>query len=225
MRFNLPILRRMSEALRKRDWFGIGFELFVVVLGVMLGIAASRWSADREERAYKRQILASLDATMRDYEYEGGRIQKRMSAALADFERRTADGQRPRPPIIVFPGMERPPTRAWEALVETGVARTIEPHLMFRLAIHFDQADSFGDKYQRYNAFTEREILPFESSPAHFYGFGDRLKPIYAEHIDRLRDLRDLNLQITAGAAAGIRRELGGQSGDLQAVQNLPLQD
>lgn len=222
MRFNLPILRRMAEALRNRDWFGIGFELFVVVLGVMLGIAASGWSAEREERAYKRQILASLEATMRDYEYEGGRIHKRMSAALADFERRTAKGERPRPPIIVFPGMERPPTRAWEALVETGVARTIEPQLMFRLAIHFDQADSFGDKYQRYNEFTEREILPFEASPGHFYGLGGRLKPVYAEHIDRLRNLRDLNRKI-ATSAADIRRELGGKSGRLEAVQDLPL--
>ena len=101
MRFNLPILRRMAEALRNRDWFGIGFELFVVVLGVMFFIAASRWSADREERAYKRQILGSLEATMRDYEYEGGRIHKRMTTALADFQRRSARGERPRP---------RPPT-------------------------------------------------------------------------------------------------------------------
>ena len=73
MRFSLPILRRLSDAFRKRDWFGIGFELFVVVLGVILGLQASRWAADREDREYRRQIVASLDTTLGDYEYEGRR--------------------------------------------------------------------------------------------------------------------------------------------------------
>jgi len=224
-RFNLPFLRRMAEALRQRDWFGIGFELFVVVLGVMLGMAASRWAAERDDRAYKRQIVTSLEAAMRDYEYEGGRIDKLISETLADFERRTAAGERPRPPIIHFPGMERPPTRAWEAVVETGVARTIEPELMFRLAIHFDQADSYGDKYQRFAVFTEREILPFEDQPAHFYGPNGKLKPKYAEHVDRLRDLRTFNAQMTAGAAS-IRRELVGEpTAEPEPVQNLPMRN
>lgn len=224
-RFNLPILRRLAEALRNRDWFGIGFELFVVVLGVMLGMAASRWAAERDEREYKRQILTSLGAAMRDYEYEGGRIHGLISEALAVYERRTAAGERPRPPIIYLPGMERPPTRAWEALVETGVARAIEPQLMFRLAIHFDQADSYGDKYQRFQVFTEREIMPFDNDPAHFYGPNGKLKPLYAEHVDRLRDLLAFNDQMTASAAS-IRRELGGHpNAQLQPVQDLPMRN
>lgn len=222
--FNLPVLRRMAEALRKRDWFGIGFELFVVILGVMLGMAASRWNAERDEKAYKQQILVSLEATMRDYEYECGRIHDRISKALQDFERGRSAGERPRPPVILFPGMERPPTRAWEALVETGVARTIEPDLMFRLAIHFDQADSFGDKYQRFNAFTEAEILPFEDDPAHFYSSDGGLKPRFAEHVDRLRDLLAFNDQMGASAKS-IRRDLQGQRVPLGPVQNLPLQN
>ena len=224
MRLNLPIFRRLADALRNRDWFGIGFELFVVVVGVMLGMAASRWAAESEERAYKQQILASLDATMRDYEFEGRRIDKRIADALAEFERRTAAGERPRPPIILFPAMERPPTRAWEALVATGVARSIDPKLMFRLAIHFDQADSFGDKYQRFNQFTEREILPYEHDRTHFYGPDGKLKPIFAEHVDRLRDLFAFNGQMTKGAAS-IRRMMNPSNTEdsIGAQQELPL--
>ncbi len=225
MRFNLPILRRLSDALRKRDWFGIGFELFVVVVGVLLGMAASRWSTEREERQYQRQILASLDQAMQDYEYEGGRIHNRIANALADFERRTAAGERPRPPVIVFPGMERPPTRAWEAMVATGVAKSIDAKLVFRLAIHFDQADSFGDKYQRFNAFTETNILPYEDDTAHFYGPDGQLQPVYAEHVDRLRDLLAFNDQMTAGAAS-IRRRLAVQpERSLEPLQDLPLEN
>ncbi len=207
MRFNLPILRRLSEALRKRDWFGIGFELFVVVVGVMLGMAASRWAAERDDREYRRQILVSLDQTLHDYEYQCGRIHDQIIASLAEFGRRTAKGERPPPPVIVFPGMERPPTRAWEAVVATGVARSIDPELMFRLATHFDRADSWGDKYQRYNVLTEQQILPHEGNSAHFYGPGGKLKPMFAAHIGRLRDLLLLNDQM-GQAAAGIRRDL-----------------
>ena len=98
MRFNLPILRRLSDAIRKRDWFGIGFELFVVVLGVVLGVQASRWAAEREEREYRGQMLASLDRTLSDYEYEGGRIHKAITASLNEYRRQTAAGERPAPP-------------------------------------------------------------------------------------------------------------------------------
>lgn len=224
MRFNLPILHRLSEALRKRDWFGIGFELLVVVIGVLLGMAASRWAAERENHQYKQQILASLDKTMQDYEYEGGRIHDRIATAIADFEHRNELGQKPRPPIIVFPGMERPPTRAWEAMVATGVAKSLDTDLVFRLAIHFDQADSFGDKYQRFNLFTEREILPFENNPPHFYGPDGKLKPRFAEHVDRLRDLLAFNDQMTASASS-IRRRIANEPRNRnEPVQNLPLQ-
>src|SRR5215218_1996681 len=148
MRLTLPIARRMADALRKRDWFGVGFELLVVVLGVALGFEVSRWSAARQEPEYRGQILASLDRTFADYEDGCHRIHRLITTSLDDFARRTSAGERPRPPIIAFPALERPPTRAWEALVATGAARSLEPHLLFRLALHFDRADSFGDKYQ-----------------------------------------------------------------------------
>ena len=225
VRFNLPILRRLSEALRKRDWFGIGFELFVVILGVMLGLQASRWSAEREAREYRRLILASLDQTLADYATEGARISGRINASLDQYARRTAAGERPPPPIIVFVGMERPPTRAWEAMVATGVARSIEPQLMFHLAVHFDRADSFGDKYQRYNLLTEQQVLPYQDRPAHFYGADGKLKPMFAAHVARLRDLLRLNDQMTE-AAANIRRDMKAPKdvGPSEFEMNLPLQ-
>ena len=224
-RFHLPFLRRMADALRKRDWFGIGFELFVVVLGVILGMAASRWAMDRDEREYRRQILASLDRTLSDYEYECARIHKRITSALTEFDQRSALGERPPPPVIVFPGLERPPTRAWEAMVETGVARTIPPDVMFGLAIHFDRADSWGDKYQRYNLLTEQQILPYRDRAEHFYGPDGKLKPMFAAHVDRLRDLLALNDQMGA-AAASIRNLLktpAEPGRDARPQQELPI--
>jgi hypothetical protein len=207
MRFNLPIFRRLSDAFRNRDWFGVGFELFVVVLGVALGLEASRWAAAREEREYRRQIIASLDRTFADYEDGCRRIHDHITTSLDEFARRTAKGERPIPPTLSLPAMERPPTRAWEALVATGAAEALDPDLLFRLSLHFDRADSFGDKYQRYNLITEQQIAAHRGDPKHFYGLDGKLKPMFAAHVDQLRDLLTFNDQMGRGAAE-IRKEL-----------------
>jgi len=224
MRFNLPVLRRMSEALRKRDWFGIGFELFVVVLGVILGLEASRWAEERERAEYRRQMLASLDTTLADYEYEGGRIHKEITGALNDYGRRTAAGERPPPPTFVLPGLERPPARGWEAMVETGVARSIDPQVMFRLALLFDFADSWGQKYARYNLFTEQHVVPFKGTPAHFYGADGKLKPAYSAHVQLLRDLLALTDLMSEEATASRRLLRGRNANEPIPLKDLPIE-
>ncbi len=207
MRFNLPILRRISEAARKRDWFGIGFELFVVILGVTLGIAASRWSAEREERAYQQQMVAALDETLEVYVDAGQYIHRKISALLAESERRQAAGERPPPPYWRLDQLERPPTLAWDAMVATGIARSIEPELVFQIARFFSRGDGLGDRYQRYNAVTETQILPYLDEPARFYGADGKLSPLYAAHIDRLRELLLVSDEMTKEAAE-LRRRL-----------------
>ena len=201
MRFTLPFVRRLSDALRKRDWFGIGFELLVVVVGVLLGLEASRWSAEREERAYRDQIFAALDETLKVYEVACDGIHDQITAKLDDFRRRTAAGERPPPPVFHFDALERPPTRAWDAIVATGIARTIEPKLVFKLARYFSLGEGWGDRYQRYNQFSEQRMLPYMSTPSRFYGPDGKLAPAYAGHIEQLRELLKVNDQMGRGAS------------------------
>lgn len=209
MRFNLPVLRRISESFRKRDWFGIGFELFVVVLGVLLGLQASRWAADREERRYHAQMVTALDATLKVYVAAGEEIHEEISAAIAKYDRRVASGERPPPPFWRLDQLERPPTLAWDAMVATGIAKSLEPDLVFHIARFFSRGDGLGDRYQRYNAFTESEILPYLATPARFYGPDGRLRSEYRAHVDRLRELLAVNDELT-GEAVVIRRALTG---------------
>lgn len=196
MRLSLPILRRLSDALRERDWFGIGFELFVVILGVLLGLEASRWSAAREQREYSAQMLTSLDQTLKVYEGACTEIHGVILGTLEDFQGRAAAGEHPPPPYIHFDDLERPPTRAWDAIVATGIARAIEPRLVFRLARYFSRGDGWGDRYERYNAFTESEVLPYLATPEHFYGPSGKLAPMFAAHVERLRELLAVNDQM-----------------------------
>ena len=202
MRLVLPIFRRAGAALRKRDWFEIGFELFVVVLGVVLGMEASRWAQNREEADYRHHMIAAMDETLTDYVDSGHHIHARIVTALNDYSRRVTAGEHPPPPYLRFPLLDRPPTRAWDAMVATGLARTIDPKLVFQLAMHFSRADSFGDRYSRYNQFTEEQILPYQSHPAHFYGPDGKLARPYASHVQRLRELLALNDEMTADAVS-----------------------
>lgn len=200
MRFNLPILSRMSEALRNRDWFGIGFELFVVLVGVLLGLEASRWTAEREERQYHKQMVTALNATLKVYVEEGHLLHQEITEIIANYDRRRASGERPPPPYWRLDQLERPPTLAWDAMVATGIARSVEPELVFKIARFFSRGDGLGDRYQRYNAFTESQLLPHLTDTAHFYGPDGKLRADYAAHVDRLREILAVNDKLTREA-------------------------
>lgn len=210
MRFHLPFVERIRRNLHDRDWFGIGLELFTVVLGVLLGLQASQWAAARQERAYRDQIIGALVATLDDFRVHGREIEVAMDARVAEFGRARANGQRPAPPVYREPGGERPPTRAWDAIVATGVARSIEPRLFFRLASFFNRADSFGERYIRYNHISENRVLPYLATPAHFYAADGTLHPEYAAYVDRLRDLADTTGTL-ADDAARLQKDLTAQ--------------
>jgi hypothetical protein len=197
MRFKLPILRRISEGVRKRDWFGVGFELLVVVIGVLLGLEASRWSADREERRYHAQMISALDSTLKVYVEEGGFIHREVAGIITDYDRRRTAGQRPPPPYWRLDQLERPPTLAWEAMVATGIARSVKPELVFKIARFFSRGDGLGDRYQRYNSFTESQVLPHLNDTAHFYGADGELRAEYAAHVERLREILAVSDQLT----------------------------
>lgn len=201
MRFSLPILRRLSDSMKRRDWFGIGFELFVVILGVLLGVEAARWSAEREEREYRAQMISALTSTLDVYVEAGGEIHKEITGIISAYEGAIAAGERPAPPYWRLDQLERPPTLAWDAMVATGIAKSVKPELVFQIARFFSRGDGLGDRYQRYNAFTETRILPQLGDPATFYGRDGKLLPEYVAHVDRLRELLQVSDELTREAS------------------------
>ena len=54
------ILRRITDAFRKQDWFTVGIETLIVVLGVFLGLQANNWNADRIARAQADDLLQRM---------------------------------------------------------------------------------------------------------------------------------------------------------------------
>ena len=56
------ILRRLTTALRKQDWFTVVIETLIVVLGVFLGLQVNNWNAARGQRAAEAGYLAALES-------------------------------------------------------------------------------------------------------------------------------------------------------------------
>jgi len=57
------------------------------------------------------------------------------------------------------------------------------------LTLFFDRADSFGERYLRYNRFSEEQVLPYLDQPERFYGPDGRIDPLVAAHVAQLRAL------------------------------------
>ena len=64
--------RRLSEHVRTHNWFAVVIDLFVVIVGVFIGLQVSNWNTARieENRAhhYLRRIRRDLDADLANYQ-------------------------------------------------------------------------------------------------------------------------------------------------------------
>lgn len=64
------IIRRIREHLSARDWWAVGIDLVIAILGVFIGIQFSNWNEARGERAQAREdrqrLIADLDSNQAD---------------------------------------------------------------------------------------------------------------------------------------------------------------
>lgn len=87
------MIRRIRTHAAKQDWFAVAIDLAIVVIGVFLGIQASNWNQDRQDRAEARQLRSQIidnlkaneaDLTARSKYY--GQVQKHAIAALESLD-------------------------------------------------------------------------------------------------------------------------------------------
>lgn len=51
------ILQRMASAIKRQDWFQVTVEIFIVVIGIFLGLQVSEWNQNRNDRALEAYYL------------------------------------------------------------------------------------------------------------------------------------------------------------------------
>jgi hypothetical protein len=188
---------------RNRPLIGkLVFEVVIVFIGVTAAFALESARQDRQEAAYRKQMIAALIPILDDTIRHNQQFESSVDQKLRAFDRALALGEHPSLPVYREPGSERPPTRVWDGIVSTGAAKALDPRLFFDLARYYTRLDSFGERYIRYNDFTEQRVFALGADQAAIYDEKTgRLKPEYAAYVDRLRDLEKVAKELDRLAA------------------------
>ena len=185
------------------------FELVIVFIGVMSAFALQNWRERAADAQYHAAMINALRSTLDDVIRHDSGFDAEVLPQLTSFDAGIAAGGEPPLPIYRERLSERPPTRAWDGLVASGAARALDPKLFFDLALFYTRLDSFGERYVRYNDFTEQRVFAVGHDAAAFYDpASKRLKPEFAAYVDRLRDLQQFNQALTQQAVT-LRDKLG----------------
>lgn len=83
------ILRRITEHFKEQNWFAVGVDFLIVVIGILLAFQITEWAAARSDRAREAQIigdlLADLDIDRAQYATAIAADKFRISAANASL--------------------------------------------------------------------------------------------------------------------------------------------
>ena len=62
----MRIIRRISENIRRQDWFALLMDLLIVVVGIYLGLQVDAWNTARLDRVTEREYLERLLADLNE---------------------------------------------------------------------------------------------------------------------------------------------------------------
>lgn len=54
------ILRRLTEHVRAQNWFAVGLDFLIVILGVFIGLQVNTWNTERQARAGEQSYLERM---------------------------------------------------------------------------------------------------------------------------------------------------------------------
>lgn len=201
-----------------REKFGqlvskIALELFIVFVGVSAAFAVENYRDARKEDTRREAVYRALDRELKQMaETHGPVLQREMTAQLEAWDRAIGRGEKPIPPAFRIPDAERPPTGVWNAAVATGTIELLKPEMMFELARFYTRADSVGTIYQRYAAAAQADVWPhLDEGPSAFWEPDGDLRKEIATHVQRLRDFRDRQGNLSREAAS-LREKLKRES-------------
>jgi hypothetical protein len=202
---------------QKQTWgqrFGwLAGELLVVFAGVSAAFIVENYRDHRNQVAEMHQAVAGIIKELMSVETKAREFSNAILTDITRWEDADRAGKRAVPGYYRIPGAPHPPSAAWNSAVASGVARMLEPNLRRDLGYFYNEFVGIHDNYDRYNQFTEREVLPRAlSGPDEFYGSDGRLLPAFRVHMNLQKEF------------AGDLRRLGRMAHDLrvrlEAVQS-----
>ena len=206
----VPHLDQEQSWRQRLGW--LAGELIVVFAGVSAAFVEN-YRDNRNQLNEMHQAVAGIIAELTETERKTGEFSDAILADIARWENADRAGKRAVPGHYRIPGAPHPPSAAWNSAIASGLARMLEPKLRRDLGYFYSEFVGIHDNYDRYNQFTEREVLPKALlGPDPFYGPDGLLLPAFRVHMDLqtefAHDLRRLGV---------MARDLHGR---LEAVQS-----
>ena len=154
----------MAQSEKSESWRGhVGWlagQLIVVFAGVSAAFVVENYRDSKNQQADFRQALSGVIAELNRYETRGLEFADGMDTKISAWEQADHSGTRAIPGYYRIPGSTHPPSAAWTTMVSSGLARLMDPDLRLELGLFYSEMVGIHDNYDRYNQFTEREVLP-----------------------------------------------------------------
>ncbi|MEH6743395.1 hypothetical protein [Hyphomonas sp.] len=83
------ILRRLTTALRKQDWFTVVIETLIVVFGVFIGLQVNNWNVARGNRVAEADFMERLHPDIVRVEQSSERVRARRVSVVNDLRSAT----------------------------------------------------------------------------------------------------------------------------------------
>lgn len=184
-------------------------ELLIIFLGVSAAFVVENYRDYRTRLAEFHEAMSGVIAELTNTEKKSKIYSDAILADISRWEEADRAGKRAVPGYYRIPGATHPPTAAWNSAVASGVARQIEPKLRTDLGYFYSEFLGIHDNYERYNQFTEREVLPrMLSGPDAFYGPDGKLLPQFRVHMDLQKEFaNDLRQMGTSAHELRLRLE------------------
>lgn len=161
------VVHRIRDQVAKHNWFAVGVDLAVLVMGVFLGLQANNWNASRLEngqaREYRSEIIASLRANEADMLARGTYYGQVRTHALAALEMLQNSRSRPGEAFLVDAYLatntnRRPLERsAYDEMIASGVGRdAVGLATRSQMAAYYAQVPQFNENVLSITAYKDR---------------------------------------------------------------------
>lgn len=216
------VIRRIREHATTHNWFAVGIDLLIVILGVFLGIQASNWNVARLEAergaSYRLRLIAELDFNTRHHRQQLEYYRQVLGhgrAALAAVQSGRGDDARLLIDALQLTQVDTSPAKSYiyQEMMSAGLVESLGSEAVQQAASDYYVQVSATDRElleeQPYR-YIVRSLVPYALQAQLQANCGDR--PVY--HEGRVIGVRlsaecrlKLDPALAAATVADLRRE------------------
>lgn len=146
----------------------IGFELFIVFVGVWGALFAESWRERREENRSAVAVLETALAQLQNGQDWSTEWRDSVRVEYAEWKVRRTQGEMIPPFFMRMPGSEYPPVGIFGAAANLPDA--LGPSVVREMANRANEMEGWGRRNARYMELTERTVFPrLAADPSTFY--------------------------------------------------------